>query len=256
MDVNTIKDLTKDILFNEKGESLRVIDRIDILDIPYDQLKNIPHDTLLKIQKQLNECIKISMLLETHDFTANCNYCIDIKYHECLSGTGNYLYTSSVTMIDEFIKENRKRGFEYVSEFHRKNDELAELPRRGTSKSSGYDFFLPCDVTIEAHSKKLVFSDVKSYMLDDEELLLFPRSSMAKLDIKLANSIGKIDSDFYSNIKNDGNIGIWLQNTSDIDVVFKKGDRICQGSFYKYLITDDDNPVANERVGGMGSTGK
>ena len=39
-------------------------------------------------------------------------------------------------------------------------------------------------------------------------------------------------------------------------LVLKKGERIAQGIFYKYLTTDDDNAAEKEeRSGGFGSTG-
>ena len=42
---------------------------------------------------------------------------------------------------------------------------------------------------------------------------------------------------------------------SDVDVLIKAGERVLQGIFTKYLITEDDN--ADEvRTGGTGSTGK
>jgi hypothetical protein len=34
------------------------------------------------------------------------------------------------------------------------------------------------------------------------------------------------------------------------------GDAIAQGSFYNYLIADNDCPVSEERKGGIGSTNK
>ena len=42
---------------------------------------------------------------------------------------------------------------------------------------------------------------------------------------------------------------------SDVDVLIKAGERVLQGIFTKYLITEND--VADEvRTGGTGSTGK
>ena len=91
-------------------------------------------------------------------------------------------------------------------------------------------------------------------MQSDEELLMFPRSGLGIKGIIIRNTIGNIDSDYYSNINNDGNIGISIWNTTDDPFVIEEGDRVCQGSFYKYLIIDNDNPISEERVGGFGST--
>lgn len=41
----------------------------------------------------------------------------------------------------------------------------------------------------------------------------------------------------------------------DEDVVIESGDKIMQGVFVPYRITDDDTST-NKRIGGFGSTGK
>ena len=69
----------------------------------------------------------------------------------------------------------------------------------------------------------------------------------------LANTSGWIDSDYYSNESNDGNIGIFLMNISDETQVIKKDDRIAQGMFIQYLVADTGNTDA-ARTGGFGST--
>lgn len=152
----------------------------------------------------------------------------------------------------------RSRGFEYVREAVRQNKTgitRSGLPRRGTSRSAGYDFYSPRDIVIPPKSIVLFWSDIKAYMLDDEELLIFPRSSMGKLKVKLANTVAKIDSDYYGNSDNDGNIGLMIENDGDEPYHIKFRDRVCQGTFSKYLITDDDEPIKDSRDGGMGSTG-
>ena len=74
--------------------------------------------------------------------------------------------------------------------------------------------------------------------------------------IILANIIGWVDSSYYKNEKNDGNIGIVLKNTGTEPFEIKKGDRIAQLKFSKYLITDTDDPINKERKGGFGDSGK
>ena len=61
--------------------------------------------------------------------------------------------------------------------------------------------------------------------------------------------------DYYGNEDNDGEIHIALTNIGNTTQVIKNGERVCQGIFYKYLVTDDDNAVG-ERLGGIGSTNK
>ena len=149
------------------------------------------------------------------------------------------------------------RGFEAVVEEMRKGTMDYILPTRGTSKSAGYDISSPITVTIEPHSSVLIWSNIKAYMLQDEVLEVYIRSSSAiKRNLMLKNLVGVIDSDYYSNTGNDGNIGICLFNTSDEAVVIQKGERICQGIFKKYLIADNDTFLKDERTGGIGSSGK
>ena len=80
------------------------------------------------------------------------------------------------------------------------------------------------------------------------------RSSMGKQPVMIANTMGVIDSSYANNPDNDGNIGIRLFNLGDTIYTVHAGDRVAQGIFIKYLITDDDNAIA-ERNGGYGSTG-
>lgn len=132
-----------------------------------------------------------------------------------------------------------------------------QLPVRADTRSAGYDFFMPRDLLLLPAQKQLVFSDVKAYMQDDEYLELVPRSSLGiKQGMMMSNTVGVIDSSYYENESNDGNIGLALLNTSGRAIELKKGDRVAQGIFKKYLIADDDKPTSDTRTGGIGSSGK
>lgn len=151
----------------------------------------------------------------------------------------------------------KKRGFEVVEESMRKTVGEVILPTRSTKNSAGYDFYAPFDIVVAPYSSTTIIpTDVKAYMSNDEVLLLFVRSSIGmKKGLNLANNVAVIDSDFYSNPDNDGNIGFALRNLTDNVVAIKKGERIIQGVFIKYLTADDGN-TEEERVGGIGSTGE
>lgn len=161
------------------------------------------------------------------------------------------------------------RGFEVVKEdarvahetFKGENGKVVQipveikLPTRADSKSSGYDFYLPKELRLEPMQKTVVFTDVKAYMQDDEELLLFIRSSLAiKQGLMLSNNVGKIDSSYYNNEDNDGNIGVPLVNTTGKTIILQAGTRFAQGTFYKYLTADVDDTLHEERKGGFGSS--
>ena len=73
------------------------------------------------------------------------------------------------------------------------------------------------------------------------------------------NGTGVIDSDYYGNPTNKGEIIIALRNTSNDEVVLKPGERIIQGVFVPYFLTTEDESeleiaTYKERLGGIGST--
>ena len=138
------------------------------------------------------------------------------------------------------------RGFEKISKYE--NVEFP-MPARKTRTSAGYDICVPQDVALP--------TGVKAYMQDDEFLGVHIRSSMAvKNGLRLINNVGIIDADYYNNPDNEGHIMLALENTGLQPLVLKKGERIAQGIFYKYLTTDDDKETEKaERGGGFGSTG-
>ena len=150
------------------------------------------------------------------------------------------------------------RGFEFVSdEMMRNKGEFVfhQLPKRSTKNSAGYDFVLPKNIALLPHDQVFVWSDVKAYMKKNEVLELHIRSSLGKKGIILANCTGIIDSDYYNNQDNEGNIGFMLYNHSDALIELMVGTKIMQGIFHKYLLADDDD-AGDERKGGIGSTGK
>ena len=158
----------------------------------------------------------------------------------------------------ELVEDNKlKRGFEIVNEEFRKHPNIdIQLPIRGDSRSAGYDIRTPIRIELQPNERVLVFTDIKAYMLPDEVLEIHVRSSIGvKKNIVLSNITGIIDSSYYGNPSNDGNIGLTLWNTSDKVQVLEANERVCQGIFKKYLVADNDNIANNERTGGFGSTG-
>lgn len=145
------------------------------------------------------------------------------------------------------------RRFEFVSTAPADT----KLPTRKTKGSAGYDFFLPCDVVLQPYSTSgLIPTGVKVKMGSNDVLMLYIRSSVGiKKNVTLANDVGIIDSDYYNNTNNEGNIGLVLRNNGGKTVRFSKGERIMQGIFTKFYLTEDDK-ADGKRKGGTGSTGK
>ncbi len=147
------------------------------------------------------------------------------------------------------------RGFEICN--NRKNEGVEiTLPIRGTSKAMAYDFFSPKTVVVQPGEIAKIWTDVKAYMQDTECLILNVRSSMGG-KFMLANTQGWIDADYYNNESNEGNIGFFLKNISNEPLTINEGDRIGQGAFFSFLVSDNGNPKEDiVRTGGFGSSGK
>lgn len=145
------------------------------------------------------------------------------------------------------------RGFEIISEYSDKN---IEIPTRKTTFSAGYDLASAVDVKIEPNEMKLIPTGLKAYMQKDEVLMIYIRSSIAvKCGLMLMNNVGIIDADYYGNNKNEGHIFAPIKNLNNETVFIKKGERIAQGIFQKYLLADNDSFEKGEkRIGGFGST--
>ena len=173
------------------------------------------------------------------------------------------------------IKFEKAKGWEQVD---------INLPVRKTAKSAGYDFEVAEDIVIPSYYKlmqllgqtelegavdlkaltaltsstkakpTLVPTGVKCSLAPDTYLELSVRSSSPlKYWLILANSVGIIDADYYSNPDNDGAIFFQLINLSPFDITLHKGDIIGQGIIKHYLTTDDDS-ASGDRLGGFGST--
>ena len=145
------------------------------------------------------------------------------------------------------------RFFEVVKDEFRKNEGDIKSPTRATEHSAGYDFYSPVDVVIQPNETVMIWTDIKAHMYYDNALLLIPRSSMGKQPVMIANTVGLIDSDYYGNSDNDGNIGFRLLNLGDTPYEIKVGDRIGQGVFIKYGTVKNDAAIGT-RSGGFGST--
>lgn len=147
------------------------------------------------------------------------------------------------------------RNFDFVIPEHQKESFMNILPRRSSVGSAAYDFYAGESKHFRHGDSYTFWTNVKAHMNEDEVLLIVPRSSMGIKGWRLKNTIGVIDASYADNPSNDGNIGICLEYCGEGESGIDAGDRIAQGIFIKYLITDDD--VTREtRTGGFGSSGK
>ena len=150
--------------------------------------------------------------------------------------------------FEQFVKDVKDDRMLYDS---------IELPKRSTKKSAGYDIKSLEDGIIKPGEAMTFKTGLKVCMNDDECLYILSRSSQGyKYNVCLMNSVGLIDSDFYNNSSNEGHFSVRLVNFGTDDFIVKRGDKIAQGVFSKYLTIDDEEDIEGERTGGLGSTGR
>ena len=146
----------------------------------------------------------------------------------------------------------RVRGFEVVSRM----ETPVQLPTRGSIHSAGYDICAVDNCAIEPKQSVFIRTGIKAYMPPDEYLDLRVRSSLGiKRQLMLATGASVIDSDYYNNEENEGEIMVVLYNYGDETQTIAAGERIVQGIFTKYFLIDNDD-TTKERTGGTGSTNK
>lgn len=148
-----------------------------------------------------------------------------------------------------------ERGFELVSRVAR--DDNYQLPKRMTKNSAAYDFFSPVSKIIEPNGVLKISTGIKIFMQPDEVFHFYTRSGWGtKYGIILRNNVAVLDSDYYNNPDNEGELFITLLNTGEESFQIQKGDRFCQGLFQKYLVAGTEFDTEKERKGGLGSTGR
>lgn len=141
------------------------------------------------------------------------------------------------------------RKFELV------NDK-AVMPKRATEFSAGYDLCVINDKpkTIRPGETYIFDTGVKVYMEKDDVFQIYIRSSVGiKRNLILSNCVPIIDADYPDTIK------LAISNVGQFAQIVDTNERIAQGIFTKYLVTDDE--LAGEaakpkkkRKGGIGST--
>jgi dUTP pyrophosphatase len=146
-----------------------------------------------------------------------------------------------------------------ISVYIKKLQEAATIPTRATDSDAGYDLYSIEDGTVPAGERKVVGTGIAIAIPESKNVFapsyygrVAPRSGLA---VKKGIDVlaGVIDAGYR------GEVGVVLQNLSNEDFPYKKGDRIAQ------LILEQCNTIGwveldelkdSERSdGGFGSTG-
>mgnify|MGYP001562240565 CR=1 FL=1 len=133
---------------------------------------------------------------------------------------------------------------------------------------SGLDLFFPNDIIIPAHKTVLVDLGIscelkviqtnfklgsENILYVNKSLLMMPRSSIYKTPLRMANSLGLIDSEYRGILK------VPIDNISDIDYNIKKGQKLFQlvaPNLEQFNIVLSDKLSSTERgQKGFGSSG-
>lgn len=159
---------------------------------------------------------------------------------------------------DQFHKDMKEtfRDLYYDAKIKYIYDDI-KLPERGTSKSAGYDFFSPIDITLKPNDTIKIPTGIRVFIDNGWALKCYPRSGQGfKYRLQLNNTVGIIDGDYVFS-DNEGHIFAKITNDTNENktIVIKQGEGFMQGLFEQFGITYNDE-ADGIRNGGFGSTTK
>ena len=135
----------------------------------------------------------------------------------------------------------------------KKTNELAIIPKYAHSTDAGMDLVA---VSMDETDKYIEYDTGIAIEIPKGYVgLVFPRSSVSKLDLVQANSVGVIDSSYRNSIK------VRFKKLKDDGVcVYVPGERIAQLSILPYPMIGFNEVEklsdSDRGLGGFGSTGK
>lgn len=159
--------------------------------------------------------------------------------------------------LDTWLKYENKSEDTKTTEDNYKN---ISIPKRKTLYSAGYDFSCPMKIELVPGETKVIPTGIKVDLSENGTnegyyLSLYPRSSYGfKYGLRLDNTVGIIDADYYNNPSNEGHILVAVQ--VDKPVTIEAGTSFCQGIIHEYFVFGDEVLPEESRVGGIGSTDK
>lgn len=172
-------------------------------------------------------------------------------------------------------------------------EEIGDLPAAATEKSSGFDIFASqepqivgdydsenevylnvsyiqykTNLKMSIQSEKIV-TGVNKTQFVDYDVLIFPRSSVSKYNLTLANSIGLVDQDYQGEVLLRFKY-VWqpedyriidgkICGKINFDKIYKKGEKIgqlkiSQRETTKFVLVNNFNEVTERGSGGFGHT--
>lgn len=164
-------------------------------------------------------------------------------------------------------------NFEFTTRIMDQMYNNIKIPTRATMGSVGYDISTPFPFTLHPGCKVWIPTGLRVEIFkEDWALLTIPKSRTAKHSIRISNTLGLIDQDYYY-ADNEGHILVVLEmpdsshnqevranfgrvSTNFVESIeFKAGDGICQGIFLECgIAVGEDINQLKKRTGGFGST--
>lgn len=128
-----------------------------------------------------------------------------------------------------------------------------KMPTKGTDGAACFDCYARCDCSVTTNTM-IIPLGFKIEIPDGYHAKIFPRSSTGlKTNIRMANSVGIIDSDYR------GEVGFIAEAKYGGYNFVRKGDRIAQMMIEKnedvQLVQTDKLSDTTRGTGGYGSTG-
>ena len=123
-----------------------------------------------------------------------------------------------------------------IKAFNKRAQELYENHSHFHAGDAGLDLFVIEDQVIPAKSTHPIPLQIACENVDNKAYYLFPRSSISKTPLRLANSIGLIDGGYRGEL-----VGM-VDNIYDEDFHIKRGER------YFQLVAVDSSPIEFELV--------
>jgi dUTP pyrophosphatase len=124
---------------------------------------------------------------------------------------------------------------------------------------SGLDLYMPYKTVVRPGETVIMDMHIKCEASTDSgepcSYLIYPRSSISKTPLRLANSVGVVDRDYR------GNIFVALDNIKDVPYTIEEGDRlvqICAADLSPITMTivSELSAPGTRGEGGFGSTGR
>ena len=207
----------------------------------------------LSSESQLSEREQFSQLLDMLGVMGGYNKETFAEEKEAILNSGISLEDFS-TILEESMVD--KLGPREVVDMHIQTlTDTAKVPEYAHMSDACADIYADETITIKPNETALVSTGIALAVPMGYVAHIYPRSSIgAKTPLRLANSVGVIDSEYRDEIK------VIYTNTGTEDYTIQKGDRIAQMSIdaspmARFHRVPDIKEIGEDRGGGIGSTG-